>query len=309
MKCIITGGAGFIGSHLTDKLVNEGFDTAVIDDLSTGEEKNINKASRFYQADICGEEIGGIFEKERPDMVFHLAAHINVRRSVKDPITDARINILGSLNVIENFLRWRPSPQSKFIFMSTGGAIYGDAATIPTSENCDPAPVSPYGVAKLAVEKYLNYYHQTGSLSRVIMRPPNVYGPRQNYHAEAGVVAFFCNRMLAGIGPAISGDGRQTRDFIYVEDVVAALLLAARRGDGVYNVGTGIETDINRIFELVAKACGKPCDKKYGAALAGEQKRSCLDSSKIRIELGWEPKVGIEEGIGRTAGYFMSLDN
>jgi UDP-glucose 4-epimerase len=310
-NCLVTGGAGFIGSHIIDRLIEEGNRVAVIDDLSSGKKENLNPQAVFYDMDIRDPGIKDIFEKERPEVVFHLAAQVNVRDSVADPIKDAQTNILGSLNIIKNFFAVNQKklndPKVKFIFSSTGGAIYGDAQVIPTPETYREFPLSPYGIAKLAVEKYLNYYYKNFNMHYAALRYANVYGPRQNSKGEAGVVAIFCGKMLAGIQPEITGDGSQTRDFVYVQDVVEANVLAMGKSESdFYNIGTGIETDINAIFDLINVNSGENFPKKYGSALAGEQKRSCLDCSKARRELRWQPKTSLNEGIAKTAEWFVS---
>jgi len=310
-KYLVTGGAGFIGSHLVDRLIKEGNSVAVIDDLSTGKKENLNPKAAFYAVDINAPEIKGIFKKENPEVVFHLAAQINLRDSVINPLKDAQTNILGSLNVIDNFLainRKRLDDQKiKFIFSSTGGAIYGNANIIPTPETYREFPLSPYGVAKLAVERYLNYYHEAFGMSYAILRYANVYGPRQNSKGEAGVVAIFCDKMLAGIQPEITGDGLQTRDFVYVQDVVEANMLVMKKNvSDFYNIGTGIETNINEIFDAINGYIGKGFPRKYALAMSGEQKRSCLDCSKAQQELGWDPKISLNEGIVKTVHWFSN---
>jgi UDP-glucose 4-epimerase len=302
MKYLVTGAAGFIGSHLVDRLIGEGNEVVVIDDLSTGKKENINSKAVFYNTDICDTGISEIFKKEKPELLFHLAAQIDVRKSVADPIHDAQINILGSLNLFENS---RQNNVKKIIFMSTGGAIYGDADVIPTPETYKESPVSPYGVAKLSIDKYLHYYQAVFGLSYISLRPSNVYGPRQSSKGEAGVVAIFCDQMLAKKTPIIYGDGRQTRDFVYVDDVIDACIAAANSDKtGIYNIGTGIETSITRIFELIRGSTGAECEPIYAPARSGEQKKSCLDSSKIKKDMGWSSKIGIEEGIKKTVEYF-----
>lgn len=333
IKIIVTGGAGFIGSHLVDRLINEGYKVIVIDNLSTGKKENLNPKAKFYKIDIRSPKIFEIFKKEKPEIVFHLAAQIDIRKSVEDPFESAKINILGSLNLIENFVKLYFAKKShgfttdknvrissregshefaKFIFASTGGAIYGDAKIIPTPENYPEFPVSPYGIEKLIIEKYLNYYYQVYGLSYTALRLANVYGPRQNSKGEAGVVAIFCDKILSGKQPIINGDGKQTRDFVYVEDVVDAFILAMlacsadRKKDkvGVYNIGTCKETNINTIFRKLKKLTGSSCKEIHGSAKPGEQRRSCLDFSKAKKELGWQPKTSLDEGLLKTVEWF-----
>jgi len=301
-KILVTGGAGFIGSHLVDRLIKLGHKVVVIDNLSTGKKENLNKESIFYEADIQGPELGEVFAKEKPEIIFHLAGQINIRRSVKDPIKDAKINILGTLNLLENS---RKQNVEKFIFSSTGGAIYGDTNIIPTPENHLLQPVSPYGVGKLAVEKYLYFYRRVYGLSFVSLRYANIYGPRQNPEGEAGVVAIFCNKISKGEQPIINGDGKQTRDFVYVEDAVEANILSLRKGvEGSFNIGSGKETSINTIFEEIKRALNSDFEKTYGPAKTAEQRRSCLDFSKAKAELNWEPKIGLRQGIEKTCFNF-----
>jgi len=230
--------------------------------------------------------------------VFHLAAQIDVRKSVADPVADAQINILGSLNILENARRHNVK---KIVFTSTGGAIYGDADVVPTPETYREFPLSPYGIAKLSIEKYLNYYGAVFGLHYVIVRLANVYGPRQNSKGEAGVVAIFCDKMLAGQPPVINGSGRQTRDFVYVGDVVAAEMAALRaKKNGFYNIGTGKETNINEIFKQLNKLLDSNFKTTYAPAKPGEQKRSCLDNTKAKNELGWQPEHSVEDGLKKT---------
>jgi len=301
-KILVTGGAGFIGANLVSELLSENCRVVVIDNLSTGREENLNPAAVFFNVDICDKKINEIFEKEKPDIVFHLAAQVNVRESVKDPIKDAKINILGSLNVLENC---KKIGVKKIIFASTGGAIYGEASIIPTPENYPEFPLSPYGAAKLSVERYLNYYHKNFYLNFVILRLANVYGPMQNPFGEAGVISIFCNKALRGENPVIFGDGKQTRDFVYVKDVVSAFISAAESDKtGIFNVGTGKESDINYVFSKIKELAGLSYSPSYAPAQQGEQKRSCLDYSKINKEFAWTPKYSLEDGLQETLKWF-----
>ncbi len=310
MKILVTGGAGFIGSHLVDRLIKEGHKVVVIDNLSTGKKENLNPKAEFYKIDICSPKISQVFKKEKPQIVFHYAAQIDVRKSVKDPIEDVKINILGSLNIIQNFYNLisniqYPISKTKFIFASTGGAIYGDANIVPTPESYSEFPLSPYGIEKLAVDKYLNYYHKVFGLPYVSLRLANVYGPRQNSKGEAGVIAIFCDKMLLGERPVINGDGFQTRDFVFVKDVIEANILAMKsKKSGIYNIGTAKETDINTIFEKLKKFTKSNCKKMHASLKEGEQKRSCLDYSKVKKELGWQSKYGLDKGLKETVNWF-----
>lgn len=307
MKILITGGAGFIGSHLVDRLIKQNHKVVVVDNLSTGKKKNLNPKAKFYKIDIRSPKVSQIFERERPKIVFHFAAQIDLRKSIEDPIRDAKINILGSLNLLENCKRFGVK---RFIFASTGGAIYGDAHIIPTPEDYPEFPLSPYGIEKLAIDKYLNYYHKVFGLPFISLRLANVYGPRQNSKGEAGVVAIFCDKMLEGKQPIINGNGKQTRDFVYVDDVVEASILAMKsKKSGIYNIGTGKETDINTIFRKLKKLTASNCKKVHGPAKPGEQKRSCLDYSKAKRELGWRPEYSVDRGLEEVVRWFQKHSN
>lgn len=306
MKILVTGGAGFIGSHLVDALVAKKHRVSVIDNLSTGFKKNINPKAKFYKADLANYKlINKIIKKERPEAVFHQAAQMDVRKSVEDPMFDAKNNILASFNLIktahENKVR-------KFVFASTGGAIYGDTKNRPTSEAEKEWPLSPYGIAKLAVDKFLNYYREVHGLNFVSLRYANVYGPRQNPHGEAGVVAIFLNRMLKNKQPIINGNGKQTRDYVYVDDVVNANLLALKnfKKSGIYNVGTGKEIDVNQLFQETNKHFRNKFKESHGPVKIGEQRTSCLSHKKIKKELGWSPKVDFQTGIRKTFEWFKA---
>jgi UDP-glucose 4-epimerase len=315
MKILVTGGAGFIGSHLADALIERGHRVVVIDNLSTGKKENINKKAKFYKIDICSPRIVEIFKKEKPEIVFHLAAQINVRKSAEDPLFDAKVNILGSLNVIQKFVQLRTSyfkPRTSnlklptFIFASTGGAIYGEAREIPTPENYPENPISPYGIAKLTVENYLGFYKENFGLKFVSLRFSNVYGPRQDPKGEAGVVAIFIEKLLKGERSTIFGDGKQTRDFIFVEDVVSACLKAMeyKGKKEIFNIGTGIETSINELYKIISKSLRTKIKPKYASEKPGDLKRSCLDISLAKRELKWRPKYNLEKGLEKTINSF-----
>lgn len=310
-KIIVTGGAGFIGSHIVDALVARGHRVVVIDNLSSGKKENINPKAKFYKMDIRDKKIADIFKKEKPEVVFHQAAHLDVRASVRDPIFDAENNIVGSLNILQNCVKRKVK---KFIFASTGGAIYGDTNKMPTPETHSINPVSPYGVTKLSVEHYLHYYFKIFKLPFVALRYANVYGPRQSPHGEAGVIAIFTNKMLHGEQPIIFGSGKQTRDYVYVGDVVRANLLALKsKKIGSFNVGTGQETSVLKIFKILRKLTDSRAPEIFGAPIgqgkaagevAGEQMRSVLDNSKIRRELGWKPSINLDKGLEMTVKWF-----
>lgn len=302
MKILITGGAGFIGSHLVDRYLELGHEVVVVDNLVTGQRENIPAAAKFYEIDIEDKKLQEIFEAERPDIVNHHAAQMDVRRSVEDPLYDATVNVLGSINLLQNCIRYKVK---KFIFASTGGAIYGEQDYFPAKENHPNRPLSPYGITKLATEKYLYFYQQVYDLNYTVLRYSNVYGPRQNPHGEAGVVAIFSTRMLEGKQAIINGEGTQTRDYVYVGDVVNAGELVLTRGDRkIYNIGTAIETDVNTLFHKIARLMNHPIEERHGPAKPGEQMRSVLSFESIKTELGWEPRVGLDEGLRRTVAFF-----
>jgi UDP-glucose 4-epimerase len=302
MKVLVTGGAGFIGSHVTDRLIEAGVDAVVLDNLTSGKRESVHPRARLYEADLCGDGIRPLLEQERFDCIVHHAAQMNVRRSVDDPVFDARVNILGSLNLLQAALA---TGVKKFVFASTGGAIYGEQLTFPADETHQTCPMSPYGVAKLAVEKYLAFYEAVHGLPHTILRYANVYGPRQDPHGEAGVVAIFSQRLLAREPALINGDGEQTRDFIYVEDVVRANVLAVTTDlRGIYNVGTGIETSVNALYACVAKHANGTQAPRHGPAKAGEQRRSVLDCRKLQAATDWTPTVSLDEGLRRTVAFF-----
>jgi UDP-glucose 4-epimerase len=301
MRIVVTGGAGFIGSNLVDALVARGDDVLVIDDLSTGSLANLNREARFERLDVRVEAAAAAVTRFRPQAVMHLAAQMSVSRSVREPLYDAEVNVLGALRMLEA----ARAIGARVVFASTGGAIYGDAETLPTSEACPAWPVSPYGVAKLSVERYLHCYGVTHGLSYTALRYANVYGPRQNPHGEAGVVAIFCRTLLAGGQPAVTGDGRQTRDYVFVADVVRANLLAVDANvSGCYNVGTGRQTDVNTLLELIVKRVGRNVDARHTEPRPGEQRTSALDSGLILRTLGWRPQVTLDEGIAETVDWF-----
>ena len=302
MKILVTGGAGFIGSHLVDRLIQEGHEVVVVDNLWTGKRRNLNKEARFYKLDIQSSRLERVFNRERPLLVMHLAAQVDLRRSVQDPIFDAQVNILGTLNLLEQAVKYGTR---KVIFASSGGAIYGEQDVFPAPESHPIRPLSPYGISKLNGEQYLAYYQRISGIQHVILRYSNVYGPRQDPEGEAGVVAIFTGKMLAGEQPIINGNGRQTRDFVFVDDVVEAnLAVMGKEVQGIYNVGTAEETSINDLFRLLVELTNAGCKELHGPAKKGEQARSVVDISRLRQELGWEPKVPLREGLRRTVEFF-----
>jgi UDP-glucose 4-epimerase len=304
LKILVTGGAGFIASHIADAYIEAGHSVVIIDDLSMGRKENINPRAQFVQMDIREKGIREIFTRERFDVINHHAAQMDVRKSVEDPSFDASVNILGTINILENAKEFGVK---KIIFASTGGAIYGEQDYFPADEEHPQRPLSPYGISKLAIEKYLFYYQQVYGLQFVILRYANVYGPRQNPHGEAGVVAIFASKMLANQQPIINGDGKQTRDYVYVGDVVNAnkLVLNYAKSD-IFNIGTGIETDVNVLYNSIRKYSGALCQEKHGEAKKGEQLRSVLEYNKAKTKLGWIPTVQLQDGLLKTVDYFRN---
>jgi len=304
MKILVTGGAGFIGSHLVDIYINAGHDVVVVDNLSSGKKESLNPRARFYQLDILSPEIADVFRQERPEVLNHHAAQINVRKSVLDPGLDGQINILGLLNLMESA---RKSGVRKVVFASSGGTIYGEQKEFPATEEHSTNPVSPYGIAKLASEKYLAYYEIQYGIPFVALRYANVYGPRQCPHGEAGVVAIFISKMLNGEQPVINGDGAQTRDYVHVDDVAKVNLLALGPDvRGIYNVGTGIETNVNTVFEIVNKHLNAGFSAKHGPEMPGEQRRSLLSFKRMETELEFKPSIDFNEGIVGTIRHFRA---
>ena len=302
MKILVTGGAGFIGSHVVDAYVSDGHQVVVVDDLSSGVKENLNPKAEFHQIDIRSQEIGQIFQRNSFDVVNHLAAQMDVRRSVADPKFDASVNVIGGLNIFENARQWGVK---KIVFSSTGGAIYGEQDYFPADEDHPVRPLSPYGITKLVTEKYLFYYKEVHGIEHVVLRYANIYGPRQNPHGEAGVVAIFAKKMLEGSTPVINGDGKQTRDYTYVGDVVKANQLALQSsGSNTFNIGTGIETDVNQLFRALRGLLNPACPEEHGPAKAGEQLRSVISSARIHRELGWRANVTLSEGLKLTAEFF-----
>jgi UDP-glucose 4-epimerase len=304
-KILVTGGAGFIGSTLVDKLISEGNDVVVMDNLSSGREDYINPKAKFYNLDICSSEVADIFVKECFEFVYHLAAQIDVRKSVADPINDNKINVFGGLNILENC---RINKVSKIILASTGGAIYGEAEEIPTTEYAPTYPLSPYGIHKLTLEKYLNYYYQVYGLNFAILRFANVYGPRQYKGGEAGVIAIFIDNAVKNKESVIYGDGLQTRDFVYVDDVVNALSLV-RNIDcrGEVNISLGKEINLIELKDSIEESLGASIKIKNEPGKLGEQRRSCLSNVRAKDVLNWEPKVDLSEGVKRTINWAKSI--
>jgi UDP-glucose 4-epimerase len=303
MKVLVTGGAGFIGSHVVDRLLAAGHAVVVVDDLSTGRKEFVHPEAALRVLDIRSAEFRQVFEAERPGAVIHLAAQAEVRRSVEDPALDAAINVGGMLNVL---LCCQRAKVARVVYASTGGAVYGDTATLPTPEDHPARPTSPYGISKLIAEHYLSCWRALYGVGGIALRYANVYGPRQNPLGEAGVVAIFSHRLARGEPITINGDGEQTRDYVYVEDVAEATRRALERADagGAVNIGTGIETSVNDLLRRLEAVSGLAAKAHHGPPKPGEQRRSVLDAGLAKRFLGWSPRVTLTEGLRRTLEYF-----
>jgi UDP-glucose 4-epimerase len=301
VRALVTGGAGFIGSHITDALIDAGHSVTVIDDLSRGRREQVNAGATFIQLDITSPELAAAFAGARPEVVFHAAAQIDVRESVRDPLHDADVNVVGTVNVLRASV---DAGTRRVVFASSGGAIYGDTDRIPTPEDHPCLPESPYGTAKLCAEAYGGTFSRQAGLEFVALRYANVYGPRQDPHGEAGVVAIFATRLVHGEPVVINGDGTQTRDYVHVQDVVRANLAAVDGPAGIYNIGTGVETDVNALYRMLAEATGVTAAAEHGPAKPGEQRRSSLETRATRERLGWSASITFEEGVRTTVDYF-----
>ncbi len=295
-SAIVTGGAGFIGSHVVDALIADGHAVTVIDDLSTGDAARVNAAAKLVELDIVdADALEALVADAKPSAVFHLAAQASVIASVADPARDCEVNVQGTLNMLETVGRCG----APVVFTSTGGALYGDAAPMPTREDRIPAPLSPYGASKWAAEAYVNTWSLSSGIPHAVCRLGNVYGPRQNPHGEAGVVAIFSDHLYTGRAPTLYGQGTPTRDYVYVADVVSALLAASGRA-GTYNIATGVETDVASVWRELSAAAGKQIEPELADLRPGELTHSCLDIGRAERELGWRPKVAIAEGLRLT---------
>jgi UDP-glucose 4-epimerase len=306
-RAVVTGGAGFIGATLVDRIADEGAQVLVVDDLSGGRLARLIDARAtgnvtFHQADIRQPELVDLFARFQPEVVFHLAAQIDARRSVVEPVLDTSVNLVGTVNVLQSAVE---AGASRVVFSSSGGAQFGTTDRLPTPETEPRRPESPYGVAKGVTDRYLEYFAGNHDLDYMSLGFSNVYGPGQDPHGEAGVVAIFVQALLQGRTPKIFGDGSITRDYVYVDDVVDACVRAAERGGRRYvNIGTGVETPLNRLFDLVARAAGSSTRPDYAPGKPGDVPRSCLDASLPKEVLGWEPWVGLEEGVARPVKWF-----
>lgn len=303
MKILVTGGCGFIGSHVVDAYVASGHDVAVIDNLSTGTIGNLNPAATFYETDI-NHELEAIFDAGKFDVVNHHAAQINVRTSVEDPLFDARVNVLGTLNLLRLAAR---HGVKRFVYASSGGAVYGEPRTYPIDESTPVNPLSPYGVSKVAAEAYITTFARLYDLGYVVLRYSNVYGPRQISKSEAGVISIFTDCILKNAACRVYGDGRQTRDYVFVADVVDANMRALQCGSNTYNIGTGVETSVNDLIDMLSGILGKEIEHRHEAPRPGEVCRNVLDFSRARAQLGWCPRTTIQDGIQKTYQYFAEL--
>jgi UDP-glucose 4-epimerase len=305
MKILVTGGAGFIGSHVVDLYIDHGHDVIVLDDLSTGHRSNLHPKARFFEMDIRSPEVVGLLAREKPEVINHHAAQMDVRRSVEAPLFDADVNILGSLNLIEAA---HAAGVRQFIYISTGGAVYGEPEYLPCDEDHPVNPICQYGASKHTVEHYLYLYHWNYGMKYSVLRYPNVYGPRQDPHGEAGVVAIFLGRMIAGDPVTINGDGEQVRDFVYVGDCARANLLAIQNGDkpGIYNLGSGAGTSVNEVFRVLQSITGYNHEPVHGPPKIGETRRIWLAADKANREWGWRAEIGLRDGLETTAEHFRT---
>ena len=297
-RALVTGGAGFIGSHMVDRLLEEGYRVIIVDDLSSGKLKNVNHHATFHHMSITQPSLLQVFNREKPDLVFHMAAQSSVSRSTKDPILDSEINVLGTLRLLEAARR---AGVDKVIYSCTGGALYGEPMTVPCPDDAPVVPISPYGMSKYVAEQYLEYYRRQYLVNYTSLRYGNVYGPRQDPKGEAGVVAIFISAMLNGSRPVIFGNGGQERDFVAVDDVVEANMAAIDRGSGkAMNIATGELTSVNRLFEMLKEITGFRWDAGHAPARPGDVYRISLDCSLAAKELGWTPRTSLADGLART---------
>ena len=299
MKILVTGGAGFIASHVSEGYLRAGHSVVIVDDLSTGKRENIPAAAKFLECDITNfAEMERIIADERPELINHHAAQMDVRRSVREPLFDARVNIVGALGLLELAVKYKVR---KFLYASTGGASYGEVETVPVDENHPTRPICHYGVSKLTLERYLFLYKYLYGLNYTVMRYPNVFGPRQNPHGEAGVIAIFALQMLRGDQPTIFGDGSKTRDYVFIEDIVKANVALLAKGDGeILNLGSGVPTSDLQIFELVRTSTHFDGDPRYAPVRPGEVAHIALSGQRAHDIFGWAPRTSLAEGIGRT---------
>jgi len=307
MNILITGGAGFIGSNVVDALVEKGHKVVVVDDLSTGKKENLNPNAQFFNIDLREKDaLEEVFQNSKPEIIYHIAAQIDVRKSAADPAFDASVNIIGSINLFELAVKYNVR---RIIFSSTGGALYGEPENLPAGEDTLVVPLAPYGVSKYCTEQYLNYFKRMYGIEKVILRYANVYGPRQDPLGEAGVIAIFTGRILNGENPIIYGDGNQTRDYICVEDVVKANLLAMDGKQGIYNIGTGKETSVNELAKMFSTILNKDIKPVYEPPRKGEVQRIALDGTRAKEELGFTSQFSLEEGLRKTIKWYEENNN
>lgn len=305
MKILVTGGAGFIGSHVVDLFISNGYEVVIVDNLSTGRESNLNPKATFYKVDIRDPKLEDIFAREQPDYISHHAAQMDVRRSVAQPLFDAEVNILGSLNVIECA---RSYGVKKFVYISSGGAAYGEPVYLPCDENHPINPICQYGASKHTVEHYLYMYRVNYGLEYSVLRYPNVFGPRQDPHGEAGVIAIFIGKMLRNEPVVINGDGEQQRDYVFVTDCARANLLTLNAPSGIYNLGAGQGTTVNQLFTALGKMTGYQQKAVYGPAKLGETRFIYLNAAKANKEMAWQPFISLEEGLQHTVDYHRASE-
>lgn len=305
MRVLVTGGAGFIGSHVAERLLSDGHQVTVIDNLSTGRQALVPPAAVLHVCDLRSPRLDAVFAEARPEAVVHVAAQASVARSVADPLLDASVNILGTVALLGGCQRWGVR---RVLYTSTGGAAYGDTETVPTPEEHPATPASPYGVSKIAAESYLDCWSGLTGVPTLTLRLANVYGPRQSPLGEAGVIAIFTYRLLRGHACLVNGDGKQTRDYVYVGDVAEAVATGLARADvrGVVNIGTGLETSVNDLYRRLVRVVGVDRAATHGPAKAGEQRRSALDASRAKRLLGWISAVSLDEGLDRTVAAFRA---
>jgi UDP-glucose 4-epimerase len=303
MKVLVTGAAGFIGSHVVDRLLDDGHVVVAVDNLSTGRRELVNPGATWRPCDIRSARVHAVFASERPDAVLHLAAQASVPRSVADPMHDANVNVLGTIRLLQAA---QQAGVRRVVYISTGGAAYGDTDVLPTPEDHPTRPTSPYGVSKVAAERYLDCWAGLTGASALTLRLAKIYGPRQNPLGEAGVIAIFCHRLVRGEECVVNGDGEQTRDYVYVGDVAtaAAGAVAQTEATGVVNISTGVETTVNELYRRLAAAAGVTRPARHAPAKPGEQRRSVLDPARAKQRLGWTAQVPLDTGLARTLAYF-----
>lgn len=308
MKILVTGGAGFIASHVVDLYISQGHEVIVVDNLATGRLSNLNPEAKFYKMDIRDDDLRKIFEIEGPEIINHHAAHVNVRNSVVDPIYDADVNLMGSLHLIDLAREYQIK---RFIYTSSGGAVYGEPEYLPCNESHPVNPICPYGATKHFVEQYLYMYERNFGMPYIVLRYPNVYGPRQDMNGEAGVISIFIGNFLKGETPHINGDGEQTRDYVFIDDCARANLIALypKIPSGIYNLGSGVGTSVNQLFELLKSMTNSDIKSIHNPPKLGETRHIYLDASKAKSILGWEPTIDLQQGLKQTIDYIKEYES